>query len=262
MQKLMILAAVALSVLIPQAQKGAPAKQAEPSNGEKAYAYLATATMNWEKASTNGMHAEMIEFKKVVEKGQSLIDYRIKVTGAPRFQKYSLLSWPITYSGPVTVMEGLMIDANGAVGCPAHSNDSCSRNFDGVEIVIKYAPAKGEIYRNALVSKDQKSRIFFSIVPDPLTMTDRGCTLEVIRLQPAFELVLVNGRGFQPSEQVAFHSKSLSEIHNVQAQADQRGQFWAPFTPFTEGKNSGAATVSATGGRCAPAVTFNWGTGQ
>lgn len=261
MQKMTILVFTFVSVMAVYGQS-APAKQTEPSEGEKAFAYFSQATINWEKSSTAGMHAELILLKKSVEKGQTIVEYKIKVTGAHPMQKYELISWPITYASPVTVMDGLMIDTKGAVGCPAHSNDTCSRNFDGVELVMKYAPAPGEIYRNALVSKDKKSRIFFSIVPDPIVSKNAACSLEVIRLQPAFELVLVNGRGFQPSEPITFHSKSYNEVHSAQAQADQKGQFWAPFTPFTEGKTSGTAEVSARGSKCAPSVTFNWGAGQ
>jgi hypothetical protein len=245
----------------PATQK-APAAQPKPATSEQALSYFAQATIHWESSNTAGMRAEMILLKKGVEKGQNVAEYKIKVTGASRLKKYSLISWPITFLNPVTVMDGLMVNANGAVGCPAHSNDTCSRNFDGVEIKIKYAPAKGEIYRNALVSKDQKSRVFFSIVPDPITAKDGACSLEVIRLQPAFELVLVSGRGFQPSEPVAFHTNSAGETHSVQTQANEKGQFWAPFTPYTEGKTSGTAAVTAKGSKCSPSISFNWGPTQ
>ncbi|HWZ42349.1 MAG TPA: hypothetical protein VNW97_02690 [Candidatus Saccharimonadales bacterium] len=245
----------------PAAQKP-PAAQPKPVTGEQAMAYFAQATINWESSSTAGMRAEMVLLKKGIEKGQNVVEYKIKVTGASRLQKYSLITWPITLLNPATALEGLIVNASGAVGCPAHSNDSCSRAFDGQEIKIKYAPARGEIYRNALVSKDQKSRVFFSIVPDPILAKDAACTLEIIRLQPAFELVLVSGRGFQPSEPIAFKSNSAGETHGVQAQADLKGRFWAPFTPYVEGKTTGTAEVSARGSKCAPSISFNWGPAQ
>ena len=239
-----------------------PAAGAAPANKEQELANMAQATINWEKSSTAGMKAEMVPFRKTVENGQNVVEYKIKVTGASKFKKYALVAWPITFPNPVTVMDGLVIDAKGAVGCPEHSNDSCSRNFDGVEILIKYAPARGEIYRNALISKDHNSKVFFSVVPDPIIHKEGACSLEVIRLQPAFELVLVRARGFQPSEPVAFHTQSFAEVHDVQARADEKGQFWAPFTPYVEGRTSGEATVSAKGGKCSTAVTFNWGAGK
>jgi len=246
----------------PAAQKAAPAAQPKPVTGEQAMAYFAQATINWESSNTAGMRAEMILLKKGVVKGQNIAEYKIKVTGASRLQKYSLITWPITLLNPVTALDGLIVNGSGAVGCPAHSNDTCSRTFDGQEIKIQYAPAKGEIYRNALVSKDQKSRVFFSIVPDPIITKDATCSLEIIRLQPAFELVLVSGRGFQPSEPIAFNTNSAGETHVVQAMADPKGRFWAPFTPYVEGKTTGTAQVSARGGKCAPSISFNWGTAR
>lgn len=239
-----------------------PAAKAAPAGKEQELARIAEATINWEKSSTAGMKAEMVLFKKGVENGQNVVAYKIKVTGASQFKKYALVAWPITFPNPVTVMDGLVINANGAVGCPEHSNDSCSRNFDGMEIMIKYAPASGEIFRNALISKDQKSKVFFSVVPDPIIHKDGACGLEVIRLEPAFELVLVRAHGFQPSEPVAFHTQSFAEAHDAQARADDHGQFWAPFTPYVEGKSSGAATVTAKGGKCSTSITFNWGSGK
>jgi hypothetical protein len=261
MQKMIILVFVLFSFLAAHAQD-VSAQQSQPSVEEKVASYLAQATINWEKSSTPGMHAEAVLLKKGVEQGKNVVAYKMKVTGAPRSQKYALISWPIIFADPVTVMDGLMINASGAVGCPEHSTDTCSHSFDGVEIKMKYAPARGEIFRNALISKDQKSKIFFSIVPDPIIGKDAACSLEVIRLQPAFELVLVSARGFQPAEPVAFHTNSAGEIHDVQAQADAKGQFWVPFTPLVEGKPTGAAEVTARGKKCAPSVSFSWGAGQ
>jgi hypothetical protein len=261
MQKMIFFILAVFSFPAAHAQ-GAPDQQSQPSVEEKVASYLAQATINWEKSSTPGMHAELILLKKDIEKGRNVVVYKMKVTGAPRSQKYKLMSWPITFADPVTVMDGLMINASGAVGCPEHSTDTCSRTFDGVEIPMQYAPARGEIFRNALISKDQKSKIFFSIVPDPIIGKDAACSLEIIRLQPAFELVLVSARGFQPADPVAVHTNSAGEIHDVQAQADAKGQFWVPFTPFVEGKTTGAAEVTARGKKCAPSVSFNWGAGQ
>lgn len=263
---------VVLSVAGVQKQPAAPAKKpATPQNQaaapqslsrEQALSYFAQATIGWEKASTPGMRAEMVLLNKGAPNGKPVTIYKIKVTGAQPLRKYSLEIWPITFSNPGTVMEGLMIDTQGRVGCPAQSSDSCSRNFDGKEISLSYSPTKGEIYRNALISTDRKSRVFFSVVPDPILGRDGVCSLEVLRLQPAFELALIHGRGFKPGESVAFHSQSYQEVHDVEAKADQQGQFWVPFTPYVEGKTSGTTSVTGKSATCAPTVSFNWGAGQ
>lgn len=257
--KTLITIAVVLSVLYPaRAQQ----PNTEQLNKEQALNYFAQATINWEKSSTAGMHAEMVMLKKSVENGKTVVSYRIKVTGAPPLKKYKLVAWPITFASPVDVMDGLMIDASGRVGCPPHSKDSCSRNFDGMEIPIKYEPSKGEIYRNALVSSDTKSRVFFSVVPEPITGRDGACSLDVVQVQPSFELVLIHARGFQPSEAVMFHTRSYEEVHEVQPIADAQGQFWVPLTPYVEGKTSGTTDITTKGSKCSPSISFKWGAAQ
>jgi hypothetical protein len=225
-------------------------------------ARTAEATINWENSSSPGMKAELLLIKKGEVKGSLVVTYKIKVTGAPRDQRYVLTSWPIIAGSPITLMDGLVIDQTGAVMCPAHSTDSCARGFDGTEVKLGFAPVKGEILRNALISKDQKSRIFFSTVPDPIIKKDAACSLELVRLGPQYELVLIRAKGFLSGESVAFHTKSYDEAHDVNAKANAQGEFWAPLTPFVKDKTKGTTEVVAKGSRCSPALSFNWGSEQ
>ncbi len=222
----------------------------------------AQATINWDKASSPGMKAEMVLVKKGQMKGHLAVTYRVKVTGAPENQRYVLMSWPIMFPKPLAVMDGLAIDSNGVVFCPAHSTGGCAKNFDGLPINMEYAPVKGEVLRSALISADQKSKIFFSIVPDPIVTKDGTCSLELMRLSPGFELVLIRARGFSAGESVAFHTQSYDEVHDVSVKASPQGEFWAPLTPFVAGRESGVSNVTAKGSKCAPALSFNWGEGQ
>src|SRR5436305_362273 len=171
-------------------------------------AQTAQTTISWDKASSTGMKAEMLLVRKGELKGHLAVTYRVKVTGAPENQRYVLMSWPITFPKPLAVMDGLAIDANGLVFCPAHSTGGCAKNFDGLPINMEYAPVKGEVLRSALISADQKSKIFFSVVPDPIVTKDGSCSLELVRLSPGFELVLIRARGFAAGESVAFQSQS------------------------------------------------------
>ncbi len=222
----------------------------------------AQATINWDKASSPGMKAEMVLVKKGQMKGHLAVTYRVKVTGAPENQRYVLMSWPIMFPKPLAVMDGLAIDSNGVVFCPAHSTGGCAKNFDGLPINMEYAPVKGEVLRSALISADQKSKIFFSIVPDPIVTKDGTCSLELMRLSPGFELVLIRARGFSAGENVAFHTQSYDEVHDVSVKASPQGEFWAPLTPFVAGRKSGVSNVTAKASKCAPALSFNWGEGQ
>ena len=219
----------------------------------------AQATIQWDRSTTPGMKADIQLLQKREEVGQLLVEYRVKVSGAPHDQSYTLMAWPVTVRSPVTFMDGLAIAQDGTIGCPATSTGSCAQRIKGGELRLTYRAAKGEIFRHALVSADQKSRIFFSIVPDPIQASDKSCSLEVMRLSPHFELVLVRGHGFTPQEDMSFHEQSYQEIHDLTVKADDQSEFQAPLTPSVKGRTSGTANVTVTGKACAPTVSFDWG---
>ena len=110
-----------------------------------------------------------------------------------------------------------------------------------------------------LVSDDQKTTVMFGVVPDPLLSTDRGCTVEAIRLLPKWELVLVRAKGFQPGAPVHFWMKSGDETQQREAEADSNGEYFAATLPFVKGEASGRSDVRVTSADCSPSVAFEWG---
>jgi hypothetical protein len=208
------------------------------------------------------MKADVELLKKADVNGQPTLEYRLKINGAPPTQHYALIAWPITFPNSVFMMDGLAVAKDGTVGCPADSTATCAQRIKGKELHLTYSPGLGEIYRHALISDDKKARIFFSFVPFPLIDKDKTCSLEVVELKPGFGLVLVRGRGFQPGEQVQFHTESFQDVHNATVKADAQGAFDAPYTPFVGGHSMGESKVSATAKSCAPRISFNWGAGQ
>lgn len=235
-----------------QAQENDAAIQAELTQ-------TATATINWDKSTTPGAKAEVQLIKKDQSNGRPLIQYHLKVSGAPRNKLYNLIAWPIMVPQPATIMEGLAIAADGTVGCPPNSDRSCAERFKGAELKLTYTPTLGEIYRHALISEDHQTRIFFTIVPAPMLERDRSCSLEVVRLSPRFELALIRGRGFAPGEQPQLHTQSYQEAHDSQPKVDSNGEFWAVLTPFVKGRTMGTTEVAARGKSCAPTLAFEWG---
>lgn len=241
----------------PQAQ---PAQaQDQDALIESAVTKTAEATIAWDTRSTPGAKAEVLLIKREQSNGQPLVQYRLKISGAPRNKLYSLIAWPITTALPGTIMEGLAIAADGTVGCPPDSNHSCAQRFKGAELRLTYTPGIGEIFRHALVSEDHQTRIFFSIVPAPMIEKDRACSLEVIRLSPRFELAVIRGKGFTPGEPLAFHTQSYQEGHDSQPKVDTNGEFWAMLTPFVRSRTMGTTEVSVRGQSCAPKLSFEWG---
>jgi len=241
---------------------GEPAPQPPKLSDEEVVARAtktAQATIHWDESSTEGVTVQTELLQKRDAGTRVVVQYHIKVNGAPHDQPFTLMAWPVTRSEPGAIMDGLAVAQDGTVGCPANSPGSCVQWFKGGELVLRYEATKGEIFRHALISADQKSRAFFSIVPSPILSSDQGCSLEVVRLSPNFELVLVRGKGFQPGEDVRFHEQSFQEVHDVPVKADTKGEFQAQLTPAIKGRVGGTSNVTAAGKSCMPTIAFDWG---
>jgi len=245
-----------------QAQSKPPAAapaQPQPPSDEQLMQQTAQATIDWDNATTKGAKVEVLLVKKDQVDGKPVMQYRVKVSGAPKNKLYTLVAWPITIPQPATMMDGLAIAADGTVGCPPDSTRSCAQRMKGAELKLTYTPGIGEIFRHGLISDDHATRIFFSIVPAPMMEQDKSCSLEIVRLSPRFELALIRGKGFTPGEQIAFHTQSYQEVHDSQPKVNPQGEFWATLSPFVKGRTMGTTQVVVKSKSCAPTLSFEWG---
>lgn len=245
----------------PQAQPSPPGPQANSDADVQAQlGKIATATIQWNKSTTAGVGVEVQPVEKKQADGRPLIQYKLKITGAPHNKLYNLIAWPITLAEPATIMEGLAIAGDGTVGCPPDSTRSCAKQFKGAELKLTYTPITGEIFRHALISEDKQTRIFFTIIPVPIIEHDQSCSLEAVRLSRRFELALIHGRGFSPGDQLSMHTESYPETHDSLPKADPAGEFWAVLTPSITGQARGTTQITVQGQNCAPKLSFDWGT--
>lgn len=243
----------------PKPPAAATPAQPQPPSDEERMERAAQATIDWDSSTTKGAKVDVLLIKKDQVEGKPVMQYHLKVSGAPKNKLYNLIAWPIMVAQPATIMEGLAIAADGTVGCPPNSDRSCAQRFKGAELKLTYTPGIGEIYRHALVSEDHATRIFFSIVPAPMVERDKTCSLEVVRLSPRFELALIRGKGFTPGEQLSFHTQSYQEFHDMQPKVNPQGEFWATLTPFVKGRTMGTTQVVVKGKSCSPTLSFEWG---
>lgn len=243
----------------PTKAKPATSAQPQPPTDEELMKKTVQATIDWDSSTTKGAKVEVQQIKKAQAEGKPVMQYRLKVSGAPKNKLYTLMAWPITIPRPATMMDGLAIAADGTVGCPPNSTRSCAQHMKGAELKLTYTPGIGEIYRHALISEDHNSRIFFSIVPAPMVEQDKKCSLEIVRLSPRFELALIRAKGFAAGEQITFHTQSYQEVHDSQATVNPLGEFWATLTPFVKGRTMGTTEVAVKSKSCAPALSFEWG---
>lgn len=219
-------------------------------------------TKNWldGKPSSPGATAEIREIERVEVQGALNVKYHVYVKGAPADQIYSEISWPINAPTGQEVMQGLSLGKDGIVMCAGRTAEQCTspeKKDDPVEFT--FIPAKGEVYRLALVSADERTTIYFALVPDPIIGTDKGCSVEVVRVLPRFEAVLIRAKGFRPKEKIQLMSKSFDETHDGPLETDNQGAAFTGIFPFVKDKERGSTDIKLIGRACAPAVSFQWG---
>lgn len=198
-----------------------------------------------------------IQAKEVEQQGP-VVKYHIFVSGLPTDINYTVLQWPVTQRGPSPAIEGASLGKNGIVMCAGRTEEQCgdpSKPDDPIEFTFN--PVKGEPFRIALVSGDNKATIV--IVPDPISGKDKGCTLTVERLLPHFELAYFSGSGFPPNTEINFESHSYDEKHPLNAKTDSAGNLHFAMMPFVAGRKKGNTTVKAVGATCSPSLKFDWG---
>ena len=239
----------------------------DPLAGNAAAQRTVTATKRWLAGtmSTPGMSAQLREIARANVKGKMEIQYHIFVTGAPKDQNYTLVDWPPNSPDPSPSIAGLSILEDGLVVCAGRATDQCSHpdkpEKKDVPVKLVFYPLDGEVYRLALVSQDQKAKIFFAVIPAPIQATDNGCTLEAVSLRLKNQLVLIRGKGFQPNEPVVFQSKSYEQTQTREDpdDVDANGEYQLPLEPFVKGKDRGTTEIKLQGAKCAPVLRFQWG---
>jgi hypothetical protein len=97
------------------------------------------------------------------------------------------------------------------------------------------------------------------MVPNPITSSDRGCTLSVKRLMPHFELAFFTGSGYEHDAKTTFQTDSYGEKHVVETTADHEGNVRFAILPFVSGHQHGKTSIKAASLGCSPALTFDWG---
>jgi hypothetical protein len=239
----------------------------DPLAGNAAAQRTVIATKRWLAGtmSTPGMSAQLREIARANVKGKMEVQYHIFVTGAPKDQNYTLVDWPPNAPDPSPSIAGLSIMEDGLVVCAGRATDQCSHpdkpEKKDVPVKLVFYPLDGEVYRLALVSQDQKAKIFFAVIPAPIQATDNGCTLEVVSLRLKNQLVLIRGKGFQPNEPVDFQSKSYEQTQPREDadNVDANGEYQLPLEPFVKGKDRGTTEIKLQGAKCAPVLRFQWG---
>jgi hypothetical protein len=222
---------------------------------------LVRISSNWleNKASSPGTSAEMREIQREKRDDGLWVAYHVFVKGVPKDQLYDVMQWPINSRDPLPMMHGVSIDPDGLVICAGRTRDQCRGEKPDDEVSFTFHPAKAEPYRLALVSADGQTKVYFGVVPDPIRAVNRECSLEIVRLLPQYEVVMLRGRGFTPNTDLAFSGSSYGEAHAGSIKSDSQGKILTGLLPFVVGKQSGVTELVVKDESCAPKLSFEWG---
>ncbi len=142
-------------------------------------------------------------------------------------QTYTLVDWPPNAPDPSPSIAGLSVLEDGLVVCAGRATDQCSHpdkpEKKDAPVKLVFYPLEGEIYRLALVSQDQRAKVFFAVIPSPIRETDNGCTLEAVSLRLKNQLVLIRGKGFQPNESVDLSLHCTNKLTHEQIKRTPMG---------------------------------------
>jgi hypothetical protein len=187
------------------------------------------------------------------------IRYNLYASGLPTDRLYSIVSWPVTQGQPSTMLEGASLGKDGVVSCTGRQEGECNdpSNEDHGIVDLAFDPAKGEPFRLALVSGDQRAAVV--IVPDPIVGKDKECTLNAVRLMAHFEVAYLTGSGYSPGTQASFESESLKEKHSITTSVDGKGDVRFALLPFVAGHTKGTMRIKGVGMGCSPSLQFDWG---
>jgi hypothetical protein len=237
------------------------AQSEDQDGGRNAVQNLVSQHEAWERISTPGASVAI----KVAGRDGPVVRFNLFVTGLPADQLYSVVAWPVTEQKPITVFEGVSLGKNGLVMCTGRRDGECKDpsspsdpDFGIVDLPIQ--PAKGEPFRLAVVNGDQRAAAL--IVPSPINVKDRQCTLDAVRLTPHFELAYLTGTGYPPNTEISFESESLGEKHMVKTRADTDGRVRFAMLPFVEGHSHGTTKIRPIDISCSPTLQFDWGQSQ
>lgn len=251
--------AVTQSVTI---QESSPNNQKLTPEQQAAVVRLSNLQRNLGKSSMNspGVELTLKEVGRSRTSDRTLVKYELYTTGMPRTLTYTMFE--VKISGQIVKnLTGVTLDTEGRAIC-AGRKGTCSGSSPNSPIDLVFFAGKSEPKRLSLVSDDGQIKGFAAMIPFPNAATDQGCKIESVIGTPKGELTYIQGSGFEPNEELTTDSESYGEKNHGVQRAEADGSFFATTMPNILGKASGSTVFKVKGKKCAPVLTFTWGTYQ
>ena len=255
MRQSILVALLSLTALVPVGKSQDPAKQNELVAGIQ---HLMDVHVGFERMVPAGMSIEAKEISRTGKSGEDLVvQYHIFVTGVPPGILFRQIEWPVNADKPSSPLWGISVGKDGVLMCAGRTPEQCGdlkKPDDPIEFITR--PAKGEPSRVAFVAPNVK--IGTVLVPDPIQSSDKGCTLNAVRLTPEFEFAFLSGSGYAPNGDVHFRISSETTTEQV-VKSDATGSIRVSVTPYPAKRNKGVVKVKIVEPRCSPELSYGWG---
>lgn len=118
----------------------------------------------------------------------------------------------------------------------------------------------GEPYYVTIVDTNGDELASARTIPFPLEARGQDeCVLSIIIGSSSGEIFQIEGKGFEPNEEIEFTSTSEGEVISSTISTKSDGTFENVLLPAVIGKDSGDASVSAKGVNCDLSLEYSWG---
>jgi hypothetical protein len=210
-----------------------------------------------EKYNSPGANLTYKEIGRTRIEGRTVITYNLFASGLPKNEHYVLCSLNVG-SEPQAVTDAYLNDEGKVVNVladPAH-------HVGEDPINVKAFGGKGEPIQFALISDDDRLRVFAQVIPFPLEVSSGPCHLAAIETGPYYYGMFIGLTGFQPNENLAIETQSGDEGGQTKTKANEQGSYNADLLPFVKGQRSGKAQFYVTAKSCKIGIEFPWGEGS
>ncbi|MBS0655241.1 MAG: hypothetical protein JSR46_05660 [Verrucomicrobia bacterium] len=189
-----------------------------------------------------------------IESVGDVASFQLVVRNAPPDQKYMLSNRNL--GGPIKPIYEYQADDDGTLGRQVSEGTMMLDN----DVWLMFDFFRGEPVEYFLTSRDGATELVTTFVPYPIKATGKdGAEISVRRLVPDARLMLCEGDGFVPDEEVLVSSQSANERTVDVPYICRNGRFSMLLEPQAAGKSGGVAYIEVKRAAERLALEYDWG---
>lgn len=210
-----------------------------------------------EKFNSQGAKLTYKEVGRTFVSGRTVVTYNLFASGLPKGEHF--VFWVLNVGGePKGVADAYLNEEGKVVNVLADPQ----RRIAEDPIRVGAFGGKAEPIGVALISDDDRWRVFAQIVPFPLDVVSGPCHLSAIETGPYYSAMFIEVSGLEPNEELTVDQQSENESGQTKTKADDHGNYNVSLFPFVKGKRSGKARFNLASKSCKIGIEFPWGDGS